>query len=64
MLFDFSWVTPMDGVGEGGGETRVVRLTKKKGEAGHNGFVADVYPISGGDGRKNGTVTLRRVRSS
>ena len=66
MLFDFSWVTPMDGVGEGGGETRVVRLTKKKGEAGHNGFVSDVYPISvWGDGRKSGTVTLRRVvRSS
>ena len=63
MRIDFSWVTPINGVGKEGKEARLVRMKKKEGVAGYNQYQANVYPVSGGDGRKTGTVTLRKVRS-
>jgi len=62
-FMDFSWVTPMDRVGEEGGEARVVLQRKIKGVAPNNQLNIDVYPVCGGDGQSTGTFSLRKVRS-
>ena len=67
MSMDFSGVTPMDGVGKGGGEARVVRLKRKRTRKGKKGWgvdmsklKVDVYPVNG---KTCGTLKFRNVRS-